>query len=91
MSLVEIDLGSSQPYLLAVILKELDSLGKSDWGYDSLESSSFSIYNYLINTNNKLISRVCPFMLRTFSGLSPSLHIAIKMTPCQRCKLTPQS
>lgn len=79
--LVEVDLGSSQPYLLAVILKGLDQSVISDNPLESDKSitgSTFSISEYIINTSNDLLNKVYPFMLPAFSGLSPSQKESVR-------------
>ncbi|GAB2498800.1 hypothetical protein [Algoriphagus taiwanensis] len=74
-SLVEVDLGSCQPYLLAVLLKQLDGIEGSEILRNGSNTSSklkFSLNDYLIDIDNELINKVYPFMLPAFSSLSPS-------------------
>lgn len=71
--MVEVDLGSSQPFLLAFLLKELDSRANSEIlnvGSITNSGKEFSISNYLINIDNELISKLYPFMLPAFCSLS---------------------
>lgn len=75
-SLVEVDLGSCQPYLLAVLLKD----GDEKMGNRSNTTSKpiFSLNDYLISIDNELINNVYPFMLPAFSSLSPSQKDSVR-------------
>ncbi len=80
-SLVEVDLGSSQPYLLAVLLKNLnDGIGvqRIDGSKDSSIKSLFSIDDYLTKLNNELVGKVYSFMLPAFSELPSKLKRSIE-------------
>jgi len=73
--LVEIDLSSSQPYLLAVLLKEIDNTVEVKLNNNQID---FSLDTYLTYSNNKLINEVYPFMLPAFSDLSSSHKESIR-------------
>lgn len=77
-SLVEVDLGSCQPYLLAVLLKELDGDEKMGNRSNTTSKPIFSLNDYLINIDNELINKVYPFMLPAFSCLSPSQKDSVR-------------
>lgn len=79
--LVEVDLGSCQPYLLAVLLRELDGIEGSEIlknGSNTASLSIFSLTDYLTNTDNELIGRLYPFMLPAFLELSESQKESVR-------------
>lgn len=80
--LIEVDLGSSQPYILAILLKELDYLTNIKNNYTSLDNCNTGtytpIYTYLNSINNNLIYSLLPFMLRTFKEIPKEIKSSIK-------------
>lgn len=84
-SLMEIDLSACQAYLLAVLLKSIDqvvSSGNILINTGNLENcntgNTTCFHNYLINSNNKLINNIYPFMLRTFSKFPEKFKDSIR-------------
>jgi hypothetical protein len=69
-TMVEVDLSSSQPYILASILKDILKTEESFIQEESTTRTSFSILNYIKESENDLLRRMYPFMLRTFSEMS---------------------
>lgn len=77
-TMVEVDLSCSQPYILASILKDILNIEKPFNKEESTTGTSFSILNYIKNSENGLLKRVYPFMLRTFLEMSEKQKDSIR-------------